>query len=164
MTFVLAAEEKALPLVVFGCVLEDSAVLDDFSDPGYGPDGFHTQRYGARLATYGSRVLVANNVLPRSRKNFTYSQKMSPHLPTRGGDRVLYDYGTTSEQVAHVKVARANNSADTCAAYRRDFFDVVQAREVTALCKTGAEREQDLGRIDLAVEDINGAIAKSCGG
>ena len=33
---------------VFGCVLEDSALLDDFSDPGYGPDGFSTSRSFAR--------------------------------------------------------------------------------------------------------------------
>jgi hypothetical protein len=53
--------------------------------------------------------------------------------------------------------------ADMCAAYRRDFFEVVRAREVTAQCKTGPERAHDLGRIDAAVEDINGAIAASCG-
>ena len=43
------------------------------------------------------------------------------------------------------------------------FFEVVKAREVTALCKTGTERAQDLGRIDAAVENINAAIAMSCG-
>jgi hypothetical protein len=65
--------------------------------------------------------------------------------------------------LARVKGVRTGRDADTCAAYRRDFFDVVQARELTALCKTGAERIQDLGRIDVAVENINGAIALSCG-
>jgi hypothetical protein len=54
--------------------------------------------------------------------------------------------------------------ADACAGYRRDFFEMVKAREVTAMCKTGAERERDLGTIDVAVERINGAIAQSCGG
>src|SRR5215510_4740698 len=57
-----------------------------------------------------------------------------------------------------------NGGADTCAGYRRDFFEMVQAREVTAMCKTGAERERDLGTIDAAVDSINGAIAQSCGG
>jgi hypothetical protein len=63
--------------------------------------------------------------------------------------------------LAHVKGLR--DRADACTTYRQNFFDLVQAREVAALCKTGAERDQELGRIDLAVEDINGAIAKSCG-
>jgi hypothetical protein len=66
--------------------------------------------------------------------------------------------------IAAVKGGRPNETAETCAAYRRNFFDVVQAREVMALCKTGADRAQDLGRIDLALENINGTIAKSCGG
>lgn len=61
----------------------------------------------------------------------------------------------------HVK--RLRDRADACTTYRQNFFDLVQARELTALCKTGAERDQELGRIDLTVEDINGAIAKSCG-
>jgi hypothetical protein len=64
--------------------------------------------------------------------------------------------------LAHSKGTAA--SADACAGYRRDFFEMVKAREVTAMCKTGAERARDLGTIDVAVERINGAIAQSCGG
>jgi len=65
--------------------------------------------------------------------------------------------------VAHVSARAPADGADICASYRRDFFDVVKAREVTFLCKSGAERDQDLGRIDVAVENINGAIALRCG-
>jgi hypothetical protein len=65
--------------------------------------------------------------------------------------------------LAQIKAMDRRGAADQCAAYRRDFFEVVRAREVTAQCKTGAERAHDLGRIDAAVEDINGAIAASCG-
>jgi hypothetical protein len=65
---------------------------------------------------------------------------------------------------AYTKGTPANGGADACAGYRRDFFEMVKAREVTAMCKTGAERDRDLGTIDLAVESINGAIAQSCGG
>jgi hypothetical protein len=64
--------------------------------------------------------------------------------------------------VAQAKGARGAR-AEACTTYRQDFFALVQAREMTALCKSGAERDQDLERIDLAVEDINGAIAQSCG-
>ena len=48
-----------------------------------------------------------------------------------------------------------------CAAYREHFLIVVQARAVFASCKTGAHN-QDLGRLDDTIEDINGAIAESC--
>ena len=65
--------------------------------------------------------------------------------------------------LAHVKSLRGQRG-DACTAYRQDFFELVRAREMTALCKNGPERDQDLSRIDVAVEDINGAIAQSCGG
>jgi len=65
--------------------------------------------------------------------------------------------------LARIKDTRTRQGTDACAGYRSDFFEVVQAREVTALCKSGAERERDLSRIDGAVENINGAIAQSCG-
>jgi hypothetical protein len=65
---------------------------------------------------------------------------------------------------AYVKGTPGTGGADTCAGYRRDFFEMVKAREVTAMCKTGAERDRDLGTIDLAVENINGAIAQGCRG
>jgi len=66
--------------------------------------------------------------------------------------------------IAAVRSGRPNETAETCAAFRRNFFEVVQAREVTALCKTGADRVQELDRIDVALDNINGTIAKSCGG
>jgi hypothetical protein len=64
--------------------------------------------------------------------------------------------------MARSKVRDTRGGADVCDTYRRDFFELVKARGLMALCKTGAERSQDLGRIDVAVEDINGAIARSC--
>jgi hypothetical protein len=85
--------------------------------------------------------------------------------PANGAPACKQNLATAMARVeralAHVKGLR--DRADACTTYRRNFFDLVQAREVAALCKTGAERDQELGRIDLAVEDINGAIAKSCG-
>jgi hypothetical protein len=81
--------------LVFGCVLEDAAVLDDFLDPGAGPDSFHTQRDCARLAVYGSRVLVANNLLPRGRKNFKYPQKTKGQAKKDRPSVLLFDYGKT---------------------------------------------------------------------
>jgi hypothetical protein len=81
--------------LVFGCVLEDAALLDDFSDPGYGPDGFSTSPYVARIAVYGSRVLVANNFLPASHKNFRYRQKTTASPAGKATSTVQFDYGKT---------------------------------------------------------------------
>jgi len=78
--------------LIFGCVLEDSALLDDYLDPGYGPNGFQASPHCARIIAYGSRVLVANNLLPRSQKNFKYRQQTT----VKGKDSVvLFDYGRT---------------------------------------------------------------------
>ena len=76
--------------LVFGCVFDDAAVLDDFSDPGYGPDGFFTSVHCARIIAYGSRVLVANNYLPKSRKSFIYRQKTEKQIAP-----IRFDYGNT---------------------------------------------------------------------
>ncbi len=96
--------------LVFGCVMQDSCVLNDFdcegrieSPAGFGNEGFHTSRYNARIGIYGSRVLVANNFLPPSDKNFIYDQTTIQTTgngnnyefgPTRVSP-VMFDYGRT---------------------------------------------------------------------
>jgi hypothetical protein len=102
--------------LVFGCVLEDAAVLDDFLDPGYGPDGFHTQRSCARIIAYGSRVLVANNLLPRSQKNFTYSQRTRPRS-ARGDSLVMFDYGKTCGIDINKELLAGVRQDDRCPGY-----------------------------------------------
>ncbi|MGB8137311.1 MAG: hypothetical protein WCF15_11085 [Pseudolabrys sp.] len=54
---------------------------------------------------------------------------------------------------------RARTSAPQTRLY---FLEVVKARAATALCKSGPERERELGRFDADVEHINEAIAASC--
>jgi hypothetical protein len=76
--------------LVFGCIIEDAPPVNDYYDPGYGPDGFFMPPFTARVAVYGARILVANNVLPKSRKNFTYRQQTS-----LGMKPLQYDYGRT---------------------------------------------------------------------
>ena len=67
-----------------------------------------------------------------------------------------------AESVARLKgVARATGEAK-CEAYRRQFLVVVKARDVFANCKTGTDRDADVGRLDGTIEDINGGIAASC--
>lgn len=52
--------------------------------------------------------------------------------------------------------------ADACTMTRQYFLEVVKARSVTALCRNGADRERELGRLDADVERINGTIASVC--
>ena len=56
----------------------------------------------------------------------------------------------------------ASGSSFACFAISRQV-EVVKARAVTALCKSGPERERELGRLDADVEHINEAIAARCG-
>ena len=58
--------------------------------------------------------------------------------------------------------AKAAHGAEACAATRLYFLEVVKARAATALCKSGPERERELGRLDADVETINNAIAARC--
>jgi hypothetical protein len=70
---------------------------------------------------------------------------------------------SASMDAARVRAKSAGAGDEFCAAYRRHFLELVKARAVTAQCKNGSERDQDLGKLDGAVEDINGVIAARCG-
>lgn len=92
--------------LVFGCVLEDAAVLQDVFEEGNGPDSFYAYKFGPRLGVYGSRVFVANNLLPASQRNFRYAQTTRVTRVGKGGSSmilgefvpdtvILFDYGKT---------------------------------------------------------------------
>ncbi len=81
-------------------------------------------------------------------------------LEPPGCQRNLADaFAKVSSQQARVKAA---HGAQACTATKLYFLEVVKARAVTALCKSGPERERELGRLDADVESINSAIAASC--
>ena len=91
--------------LVFGCVLEDAAVLNDCFEEGNGPSSFYAYKFGPRIGVCGSRVLVANNLLPISTRNFKYAQTTRLTYAGKGnamrlGDfvpdtEILFDYGKT---------------------------------------------------------------------
>lgn len=103
--------------LVFGCVFEDAAVLDDFTDPGYGADGFFASIHCARVMVYGSRVLVANNLLPRSRRNFKYRQKTDVGKAAKGGTLVQFDYGRTCGIDINKELLAGARADGTCPGY-----------------------------------------------
>ncbi len=72
-------------------------------------------------------------------------------------------YSSLGQSAGQVQKTSGSRGEDSCMAYRRHFVDIVKARAAAAMCKTGPEREQDLGRLDDAVERINAGIAERCG-
>jgi hypothetical protein len=82
-------------------------------------------------------------------------------LERPGCERNLAD-ATANVAIWQERAKRAARGVDACSATKLYFLEVVKARAVTALCKTGTERDRDLGRLDADVETINNAIAASC--
>ena len=81
-------------------------------------------------------------------------------LERPGCDRNLADaLAKVSLQQARVKTM---HGAEACTATRLYFLEVVKARAVTALCRSGPERDRELGRLDADVENINNEIAARC--
>jgi len=64
---------------------------------------------------------------------------------------------------ARVQRAGSSKSDEACVAYQSYFLDVAKARSVAAQCKTGPERDQDLGKLDISAEQANDGIATRCG-
>jgi hypothetical protein len=84
----------------------------------------------------------------------------APHLP--GCDRNLADASAgVATMQARIKSLSGVDSSEICKATRLYFLEVVKARAVTALCKSGTEREHDLG-FDVDVAHANEAIAARC--
>jgi hypothetical protein len=67
-----------------------------------------------------------------------------------------------SETKARLKGLAKTRAEEKCAAYRAQFLVVVKARAVVANCKTGSDRDEEVGRLDGTIEDLNGGIAESC--
>jgi hypothetical protein len=84
--------------LVFGCVLEHAAVHNEavrMGRPdlpeGFGEGGYYLYKFGPRIGAYGSRVFVANNLLPESRgHNFKYGQTTRRTWP-KGGSGMGFD-------------------------------------------------------------------------
>ena len=87
----------------------------------------------------------------------------APHLP--GCDRNLADASVSvAAMQIRIKGLSGVDRSEICTATRLYFLEVVKARAVTALCKSGTERERELGPFDsdADVADANEAIAARC--
>lgn len=93
--------------LVFGCRLEKAAVLNDYdtcgraeSPKGFGEEGFHMAKFAARIAAYGSRVFVANNVVARTGEgNFIYEQTTVRAGPGPEGGNSFRIYDTRASSI-----------------------------------------------------------------
>jgi len=76
--------------LVFGCQFDHAAVMNNGIDYGAestiklngvtnpypNKDFFFQYKFGARICVYGENVFIANNLIPKSNKNFKFSQVM----------------------------------------------------------------------------------------
>jgi len=82
-------------------------------------------------------------------------------LEPPGCDRNLADaFANVTTLQARMKAA---HGAEVCPVTRLYFLEVVKARALTAQCKSGPDRDRELGRLDADVESLNNAIAARCG-
>jgi hypothetical protein len=98
---------------------------------------------------------------------FVLALLMAPPAPAApmelpGCDRNLAD-ASAGIATMQARVKRVAPGPETCAATRLYFLEVVKARALTAACKSGPDRDRELGRLDADVEQINEAIAARCG-
>jgi hypothetical protein len=101
-------------------------------------------------ATFTMAVLAAPSARPEA-----------PYLT--GCERNLADASASvAAMQARIKSLGGADRSEICMATRHYFFEVVKARAVTALCKSGSELERDLGRFDADVAHANDAIAARC--
>ena len=84
-----------------------------------------------------------------------------PMLPGCERNLAAVNVGVTAIQTRLKSLGVAASPA-TCSATRLYFLEMVKARAVTAVCKSGPERDRELGRLDANVEHINEAIASRC--
>lgn len=85
----------------------------------------------------------------------------APHLPGCDRNQAAASASVVAMQ-ARIKSLNGVDRSEICTATRLYFLEVVKARAVTALCKSGTERERDLGRFDADVAHANEAIAARC--
>jgi hypothetical protein len=86
---------------------------------------------------------------------------VAPHLS--GCDRNLADArASVAAMQARMKSLNSVDRSEICTATRIYFLEVVKARAMTALCKSGTERERDLIRFDAEVDHANEEIAARC--
>jgi hypothetical protein len=99
---------------------------------------------------------------------FVLALLMAPAIPAApqeqpGCERNIANaYSAVTALQARAKSIGDARGPEICNVTRLYFLEVVKARAVIAVCKTGPDRERELGRLDADVEHINEAIAATC--
>lgn len=73
-------------------------------------------------------------------------------------------WASLKEMVSRLKAVSRSAPDEKCAVYRTHVQVVLHARDVLARCKTGRDRDSDLAQMDGAIDDVNGALGRECGG
>ena len=75
----------------------------------------------------------------------------------------------TAHQRIHAVRLRENtvqqgDDVGLCRVLRQNLQDMTQARDPMARCMTGHERGENVGQMDVSIQDIRFVISKHCGG
>lgn len=73
-------------------------------------------------------------------------------------------WASMKEMVTRLKAVSRSPADEKCAVYRTHVQVVIHTREVLSRCRSGRERDADLAQMDGALEDVNGALGRECGG
>jgi len=103
------------------------------------------------VATFTMAVLAAAAPAPSE----------APQLPNCERDISAASAGVAAMQ-ARLKSLGGVDESEICTATRLYFLEVVKARAVTALCKSGIERDREIDRLNADVDHANEAIAARC--
>ena len=75
----------------------------------------------------------------------------------------VIDTPTCKRALAALPVSTSKPSGPAvCSVHQQSLLETVRTRAVIAICKNGQEREQDVARLDGAIETINVAVANTC--
>lgn len=73
-------------------------------------------------------------------------------------------WASMKEMVTRLKAVSRSSPDEKCAVYRTHVQVVMHTREVLSRCRSGRERDADLAQMDGALDDVNGALGRECGG
>jgi hypothetical protein len=73
-------------------------------------------------------------------------------------------WASMKEMVTRLKAVSRSSPDEKCAVYRTHVQVVMHTRDVLSRCRVGRDRDADLAQMDGALDDVNGALVRECGG
>lgn len=85
-----------------------------------------------------------------------------PRVPAACQENLAAAAAGMQSTQARLRSLAETRGPELCSATRQYFLELVKARAVTALCKSGSERSSEMSRLNNVVENVNDQIAVRC--